>query len=107
VHAHSPRLVAHAPFITYNRRPHPDPARRRSHSCLNLVRRRYTHGLSNRRDGDVALATVLDFLAVHARSRGGIVDASADLVAALVVDVFDVEGVDVAGEIAGEVSRGL
>lgn len=36
-----------------------------------------------------------------------VVRASADLVAALIIHVLDVEGVDVAGEVAGWVSTGF
>lgn len=47
------------------------------------------------------MSTALHLLAVHARRRTRIVDARAHFVAALDVDVFDVEGVDVPGEVSG------
>lgn len=43
---------------------------------------------------------MLHLLAVDTGGMAAIVRASADLIAALVVDVFNVEGVDVAGEVA-------
>ena len=43
---------------------------------------------------------ILHLLAIHTRRRACIVDASAYLVAPLHVHIFDVEGVDVAGEVA-------
>lgn len=42
---------------------------------------------------------MLHLLAVNAWRVAAVVNASTDLVASLVVDVFDVEGVDVAGEV--------
>jgi len=42
---------------------------------------------------------VINAITVHTRCGTRVVDSSACFVAALVVDVFDVEGVDVAGEI--------
>lgn len=60
-----------------------------------------TNRLPHRRsDAHVAVSAVLDFLAVHARRKTAVVRAGADLVTSLVVHVFDIEGVDVAGEIA-------
>jgi hypothetical protein len=43
---------------------------------------------------------MLHLLAVDTRSVAAIIRASADLIAALVVNVLDVEGMDVAGEVA-------
>ena len=43
---------------------------------------------------------MLHLLAVNTGSVAAIVCTSADLVAALVVDVFDVEGMDVTGKVA-------
>jgi hypothetical protein len=43
---------------------------------------------------------MLHLLAVNTGSMAAIVRTSADLVSALVVDVFDVEGMDVTGEVA-------
>ena len=51
------------------------------------------------------MTTILHFLAVDTRRRTRFVDAGAYLVASLNVYVFDVEGVDVAGEVAGWVSK--
>lgn len=53
-----------------------------------------------RRYGCAAMSTILHLLAVHAGSGSRIVDAGAHLVAPLHVYVFNVEGVDVAGEVA-------
>ena len=47
---------------------------------------------------------MLHLLAVDTGGMAAIVRASADLIAALVVDVFNVEGVDVAGEVTVHVS---
>lgn len=49
----------------------------------------------------MALTAVLDFIAVDARRETAVVGAGADLVAALIVHVLDVEGVDVTREVAG------
>jgi hypothetical protein len=43
---------------------------------------------------------MLHLRAIDTGSMAAIVRTSADLVAALVVDIFDVEGMDVAGEVA-------
>jgi hypothetical protein len=43
---------------------------------------------------------MLHLLAINTGSMAAIVRTSADLVAALVVDVFDVEGMDVPGKVA-------
>jgi hypothetical protein len=43
---------------------------------------------------------MLHLLAINTGSMAAIVRTSADLVAALVVDVFDVKGMDVAGKVA-------
>jgi hypothetical protein len=43
---------------------------------------------------------MLHLLTIDTGSMAAIVRTSADLVAALVVDIFDVEGMDVAGEVA-------
>jgi hypothetical protein len=44
-------------------------------------------------------ADIVYTIAVHARSRSGIVDTGASFIAALVIDVFDVERVYMAGEV--------
>jgi hypothetical protein len=61
------------------------------------VSRLYTS--RRRRNRHRPVSSILYFLTVHTRCRTRIVDASAYLIAALDVHVFDVEGVDVAGEI--------
>jgi len=50
--------------------------------------------------GAVSASTILHAIAVDTRCRPAVVDASACFVTALVVDVLDVEGMDVAGEVA-------
>lgn len=46
------------------------------------------------------MSSILHFLTVNTRRRARIVDTSAYLVASLYVHIFDVESVDVAGEVA-------
>jgi len=43
---------------------------------------------------------IIDAVAVYTWRGWGIIDAGTGFVAALVVDILDVEGVDVAGEVA-------
>lgn len=77
-----------------------------SRRAVSLLRRDRTYRLANRHSSsrcsdNIALTAVLDFLAVDARGETAVVGAGADLVAPLVKHVFDIEGVDVAGEVAG------
>lgn len=51
-------------------------------------------------DGAVALAAGLHVVRVHARRRGGGVAALVGLLAAIKVDVLEVEGVEVARNVA-------
>lgn len=55
---------------------------------------------SCRCDYVAVFASSLDAAAVDAWGAAGVVDACAGFVTAFVVDVFEVEGVDVAGEVA-------
>ena len=50
--------------------------------------------------GAVSASTILHAVAVDTRCRPAVIDASACFVTALVVDVFNVKGMDVAGEVA-------
>ena len=68
------------------------------HSSIPLLSWHF-RGRSHRRDRYHRLTpAVLHFFAVHTRRRLRIEYACARLVAALHVDVFDVEGVDMAGD---------
>ena len=69
-------------------------------SPIPLLRRRHTSSDRRRLHNDSLLSAILHLLAVHARRKTAVVRAGPDLVAPLVVHVFDVEGVDVAGEVA-------
>ena len=69
-----------------------------------LLRGRHTSRDRRRLRNDIPLSAILHLLAVHTRCKAAVVGAGADLVAALVEDVFDVEGVDVAGEVTVYVS---
>jgi hypothetical protein len=79
------------------------PAHSLMHCSISLLGR-YTsiarlYTCRRRRNRHRPVSSILYFLTVHTRCRTRIVDASAYLIAALDVHVFDVEGVDVAGEI--------
>ena len=67
-------------------------------SPVCLLRRRHTGW--RRLHNNAPLSTILHLLAVHTGCKTTVVSAGADLVPPLVVDVFDVEGVDVTGKVA-------
>ena len=74
---------------------------------LHRAQARRLHGavdghLLRCRGGSGVCATALDAIAVHTSGGARVEDAHASLVAALEVDVFDVEGVDVTGQHAEE-----
>ena len=61
-----------------------------------------THDSLSSGHGAVSASTILHAVAVDTRCRPAVIDAGACFVTALVVDVFNVEGMDVAGEVAAK-----
>lgn len=68
-----------------------------------LLRRRYSRRDGRRLHNNILLPTLLHFRAVDPWRQMTVVSASSDLVTPLVVYIFDIEGVDVTGEVAGKI----
>lgn len=78
----------------------PLPRRRPAYTSQIPFIRRLQGQLSRASNSAIPPASILHIVGIHARRRRLGVDACARLVAALVVYVFDVEGVNVAGEVS-------
>jgi hypothetical protein len=69
-------------------------------SSVPLLRRRDTSSDWRRLHNNTLGPTILHLLAVDTWREASVIGTCTDSVAVLVVDIFDIEGVDVAGEVS-------
>lgn len=69
-------------------------------SSIPLLRRRDTSSDRRRLRNNTLRSAVLYLLTVYARCKSSVISTRTDFVTVFVVDIFDVKGMDVAGEVS-------